>query len=427
MFLHHFGRPLAKAGFPFYFKKIFIIGDTSSWRDKPTLICANHPTGFFEPIIIGTALDFIDFRYITRGDSFQKPIYNWMLRSMGLVPIFRQSDGFEKLKKNTELLPEFSKLLSEKEKIIVFAEGSCKTLRQIRPLQKGLARIGFDAIKDYGTADIQIVPICCTYTDPHEKRSEAYINIGAPIPLSDYVAAHAENPAITISNLTRDLRLVMRKLIVNIDVEAREGLAQNFINLYVNTFPTKTLPVYDFRKTRRFSALQEIGQHVNDFSEDETTHWQKQTDAYFTKLKTLGLDDKIIAVPMQWNFSARLNLFLGYIPYLIGKYIHKPIMDYGDKYQAKVKRLEFKGPLYAVLMLGLGVGLYLTLLILSLFTHLKFLIGLAILMPFIGFYALQYNELRNKYLQKKVLDTLSPEVISALRTERAELLKVVFR
>ena len=427
MFLHHFGRPLAKAGFPFYFKKIFIIGDTSSWRDKPTLICANHPTGFFEPIIIGTALDFIDFRYITRGDSFQKPIYNWMLRSMGLVPIFRQSDGFEKLKKNTELLPEFSKLLSEKEKIIVFAEGSCKTLRQIRPLQKGLARIGFDAIKDYGTADIQIVPICCTYTDPHEKRSEAYINIGAPIPLSDYVAAHAENPAITISNLTRDLRLVMRKLIVNIDVEAREGLAQNFINLYVNTFPTKTLPVYDFRKTRRFSALQEIGQHVNDFSEDETTHWQKQTDAYFTKLKTLGLDDKIIAVPMQWNFSARLNLFLGYIPYLIGKYIHKPIMDYGDKYQAKVKRLEFKGPLYAVLMLGLGVGLYLTLLILSLFMHLKFLIGLAILMPFIGFYALQYNELRNKYLQKKVLDTLSPEVISALRTERAELLKVVFR
>jgi len=427
MFLHHFGRPLAKAGFPFYFKKIFIIGDTSSWRDKPTLICANHPTGFFEPIIIGTALDFIDFRYITRGDSFQKPIYNWMLRSMGLVPIFRQSDGFEKLKKNTELLPEFSKLLSEKEKIIVFAEGSCKTLRQIRPLQKGLARIGFDAIKDYGTADIQIVPICCTYTDPHEKRSEAYINIGAPIPLSDYVAAHAENPAITISNLTRDLRLVMRKLIVNIDVEAREGLAQNFINLYVNTFPTKTLPVYDFRKTRRFSALQEIGQHVNDFSEDETTHWQKQTDAYFTKLKILGLDDKIIAVPMQWNFSARLNLFLGYIPYLIGKYIHKPIMDYGDKYQAKVKRLEFKGPLYAVLMLGLGVGLYLTLLILSLFMHLKFLIGLAILMPFIGFYALQYNELRNKYLQKKVLDTLSPEVISALRTERAELLKVVFR
>jgi len=427
MFLHHFGRPLAKAGFPFYFKKIFIVGDTSSWRDKPTLICANHPTGFFEPIIIGTALDFIDFRYITRGDSFQKPIYNWMLRSMGLVPIFRQSDGFEKLKKNTELLPEFSKLLSEKEKIIVFAEGSCKTLRQIRPLQKGLARIGFDAIKDYGTADIQIVPICCTYTDPHEKRSEAYINIGAPIPLSDYVAAHAENPAITISNLTRDLRLVMRKLIVNIDVEAREGLAQNFINLYVNTFPTKTLPVYDFRKTRRFSALQEIGQHVNDFSEDETTHWQKQTDAYFTKLKILGLDDKIIAVPMQWNFSARLNLFLGYIPYLIGKYIHKPITDYGDKYQAKVKRLEFKGPLYAVLMLGLGVGLYLTLLILSLFTHLKFLIGLAILMPFIGFYALQYNELRNKYLQKKVLDTLSLEVISALRTERAELLKVVFR
>ena len=144
-------------------------------------------------------------------------------------------------------------------------------------------------------------------------------------------------------------------------------------------------------------------------------------------MKILGLDDKIIAVPMQWNFSARLNLFLGYIPYLIGKYIHKPIMDYGDKYQAKVKRLEFKGPLYAVLMLGLGVGLYLTLLILSLFTHLKFLIGLAILMPFIGFYALQYNELRNKYLQKKVLDTLSLEVISALRTERAELLKVVFR
>lgn len=427
MFLHHFGRPLAKVGFPFYFKKIFIIGDTNAWRNKPTLICANHPTGFFEPIIIGTALDFIDFRYITRGDSFQKPIYNWMLRSMGLVPIFRQSDGFEKLKKNTELLPEFSKLLSEKEKIIVFAEGGCKTLRQIRPLQKGLARIGFDAIKDYGTDDIQIVPICCTYTDPHKRRSEVYINIGEPIPLSNYVAAHAENPAITISNLTRDLRLVMRKLIVNIDNEAREPLAQNFINLYVNTFPTKTLPVYDFRKTRRFNALQEISQHVNNFTEEETAHWQTQTDAYFTKIKNLGLADKTLAVPMQWNFSARAQLVLGYIPYLIGKYVHKPIIDYGDKYQAKIKRLEFKGPLYAVLMLGLGVGLYLTLMILSFFTHLKFIMGLAILMPFIGFYALQYNELLDKYLQKKVLDKLPLDVITTLRNERAELLKVVFR
>ncbi len=427
MFLHHFGRPLAKTGLPFYFKKIFIIGDTSAWRNKPTLICANHPTGFFEPLIIGTALDFIDFRYITRGDSFQKPIYNWMLRSMGLVPIFRQSDGFEKLKRNTELLPEFSKLLSEKEKIIVFAEGSCKTLRQIRPLQKGLARIGFDAIKDYGTDDIQIVPICCTYTSPHEKRSEAYINIGAPIPLSDYVAAHAENPSITISNLTRDLRLLMRKLIINIDSEPREPLAQNFISMYVNSFPLPTLPTYDFKPTRRFKALQEIGQHVNNFTEDETAHWQSSTDTYFTKLKNLGLDDKTFAVSTQWDFAARTQLVLGYIPYLIGKYVHKPIMDYGDKYQAKVKRLEFKGPLYAGLMLGLGVGLYLFLFSISLFTHLKFIIGLAVFMPFIGFYALQYNELHNKYLQKKILDKLSPDVISALRTERAELLKVVFR
>ena len=427
MFLHHFGRPLAKTGLPFYFKKIFVIGDTKSWIDKPTLICANHPTGFFEPIIIGCALDFIDFRYITRGDSFQKPLYNWMLRSMGLVPIFRQSDGFEKLKLNADLMPEFSKLLSEKEKIIVFAEGSCKTVRQIRPLQKGLARIGFDSIKDYGTEDIQIVPICCTYTSPHEKRSEVFINIGEPIPLQNYVAAHAENPAKAISDLTRDLRLVMRKLIVNIDVETREPLTQNFINLYINTYPVPALPRYEYKNSRRLNALQEIGQHVNTFTEEEATQWEKRTNNYFEKLKSLNLDDKTIALPLQNNFSTRLSLLLGYIPYFISHYIHKPLRDYGDKYKAKVKRLEFKGPLYAGLMLGLGVGLYLFLLIVSLLTKVKFLIGLALLMPFIGFYALHYNELKARFSQKKVLDKILGDTITSLRTERAELLKVVFR
>ena len=126
-----------------------------------------------------------------------------------------------------------------------------KTIRQIRPLQKGLGRIGFDSIKDYGTEDIQIVPICCTYISPHEKRSEAFINIGDPIPLQNYVAAHEENPAKAISDLTRDLRLVMRKLIVNIEIETREPLTQNFINLYINTYPVSVLPRYEYKKDRK--------------------------------------------------------------------------------------------------------------------------------------------------------------------------------
>ena len=428
MNLYPLGKHLIGQAFNVYFRKIDYSGFENVPIGKPMLFSCNHPTGFFEPCLLACLTDGMAYSFLTRGDVFKKPFYRFFLEGLNMIPIFRFKDGFSNLKNNGALMDNIYKILSENKSVIIFTEGSTITVKRLRPLQKGLARMAFGSYDVYGDIDLHIVPVGISYTDPHRFRSEAMVQLGEAIPLSKYYETYKENNIKGVNHLTSDLKTAMRPLIVEIEKPENEELTENLFTLYRNSFPEPVFPIRQKSK-RRLMAHQEIANRINDLDETQLAALENRTKTYLSSLKEQGLDDFAIAQPWHANTKNTLTLIIGFIPFAIGWLGHLFIMWYAQKTRKeKVKYLEFEGPVMAATALGLTIVQYLVLILLSFIINHWAVYAFVFLLPFLGFYAILYRDMRQKYRLCKSLKTKITEGgVLALREEREAILKTVYR
>ena len=425
MKLYHIIRPLVNFSFKIYFKKIYHIGGQHIPQGKPVILSINHPTAFFEPTIMACVFPEHDFYFITRGDVFKKPFYRRILESLLMIPIFRFKDGFGALRQNEASLTEITRLLGEKQKIQIFSEGTTLTIKRLHPLQKGMARMAFDTYNKFGHIDLQIVPVGFTYSDPHHPRREVMIKVAEAIPLSNYYALHAQNPAKAINQLTTDVQNAMRPCLVHIEKDIDLSVAERLFTLYRNSFPQPVFPILSTSE-RWLLAHQEIADNLNQLADNQHLILEEKINNYLSTLQNKRLTDIAIAQPWHYNNKNTLVLFIGFIPFLIGWYGHALPNIYakyiGDK---KIDELEYKGPVRAGVAMILTVIQYFILLIIALIINHWAFWGFVIVLPFLGFYALNYVDMWKKYRACTALKALNTEGVLALRTEREAILKMV--
>lgn len=430
MKLYHFFRPLATLGYKIYFKKLYYVGAENIPKDKPVIFSVNHPTAFLEPTVLACTFWECDFYFITRGDIFKKPLYRKILESLLMIPIYRFKDGFENLRQNAAIMDQIRDMLSENKSIMIFSEGTTITAKRLHPLQKGMGRMAFSNYEKYGDLDLQIVPVGMTYCDPHAPRLEVMIKVGKPIPLSNYYDIHAENTAKAINKLTKDVEVAMRECLVHVAKKTDDDLADNLLLLYRNSFPQPTFPIFE-RGERRLLAQKEMIDNLNKMPENEHTTLNEKSDIYFTKLKTQGLEDIAIAQPYHARFKNLLALIIGFIPFLIGWYGHYLPNWYSRKIRReRVKAIEFDGPVTLGVAIGATVIQYLVLLIIGLIVWTWSFWLFVLVLPFLGFYSLLYNELWKNYKACSRLDKVAQSLggetyISGLRHEREDILRMV--
>lgn len=261
MKLYHIVRPLVTFAFKIYFKKIYHIGSENIPKDKPVILSINHPTAFFEPTIMACTFPEHDFYFITRGDVFEKDFFRRVCESLLMIPIYRFKDGFDNLRKNEASMNVITALLGEGKKIQIFSEGGTETIKRLRPLQKGMARMAFDAYKKHGHQDLQIVPVGLTYSDPHHPRREVMLKIGTAIPLSNYYDLYAQSSAKAINQVTADVQKAMRPCLVHVERDEDLVLSEQLFKLYRNTFPQTVFPIVQ-RSERRLLAHQEMADNL---------------------------------------------------------------------------------------------------------------------------------------------------------------------
>ncbi len=427
MDLYHLMRPILTWAFTFYFKKINYAGGENIPKNKPVILSVNHPTGFFEPMLLGCIFPEHNFYFITRGDFFRKPRKRWILMNAHLLPIYRFRDGFSEMKKNAETMENINKMLSENAQVMIFSEGTTETVRFLRPLQKGFARLAFDNYTTYGDLDLQIVPIGMSYSEPHLARTEVYAKIGTPISLSNYCDAYKQSVPRAVQQLTKDTENAMRALIIQIDYKARESVADKYFKLYTNTYPEPTYPVYK-KSARRLEAQQEIAHNINALSEPAFSVLTQRIDSYEQKLKMLNLRDTDIAAPPRIGLGILLTLIIGFIPYLLGKYLHIiPLTAAAWFRDKKVKLQAFKGPVYAAMVFAVAMVQYILLIVLA------FIIGKAsfwsviVAMPFLATIAVNYAQRLEQFFGYFRLRKVDATVKENLSEERKDLMKSVFR
>ena len=432
MKLYHVIRPLVTLAFKIYFKKIYHIGGENIPTNGPVILSINHPTAFFEPTVMACTFPEHDFYFLTRGDVFQKDIFRRIFESLLMIPIYRFKDGFDNLRKNEASLNLVTELLGEGKKIQIFSEGTTKTIKRLHPLQKGMARMAFDAYKKYGDQNLQIVPVGFTYSDPHHPRREVMIKIGVPIPLSNYYDLYAQNTAKGINQLTTDVQKAMRPCLVHVERDEDLVVSEQLFKLYRNSFPQSVFPIVQ-RSERRLLAHQEIADNLTQLDENQRLELGEKTSSYFSKLEKIGLNDLAIAQPWHGSLKNLLVLIIGFIPFVIGWFGHALPNIHGKKIQkTKVKYLEFEGPVRAGVSMVTMVIQYLLLFVMAIIVNHWAFWAFLFMLPFLGFYSLIYVDLLRNYTHCRRLKRLDTEgssdveiTLLFLRSERETLLKMV--
>ena len=425
MKLYHIARPLVTFTFKIYFKKIYHIGSENIPTDKPVILSINHPTAFFEPTIMACTFPEHDFYFITRGDVFQKDFFRRVCESLLMIPIYRFKDGFDNLRKNEASMNIITELLGEGKKIQIFSEGGTETIKRLRPLQKGMARMAFDAYKKHGDQDLQIVPVGFTYSDPHHPRREVMLKIGAAIPLSNYYDLYAQSPAKAINQVTADVQKAMRPCLVHVERDEDLVLSEQLSKLYRHSFPQTIFPIVQ-RSERRLLAHQEIADNLSQLNDNQRLELGKKTASYFSKLEKEHLNDLAVAQPWHASFKNLLVLIIGFIPFVIGWFGHGLPNLYAKKVRdTKVKYLEFEGPVRAAVSTGAMVIQYVILFVLAIIINNWAFWAFLFILPFLGFYSLIYVDLLRNFTYCQRLKRLNTEGVLALRSERETILKMV--
>lgn len=106
----------------------------------PLLIVANHPDSFLDAVILGAYYP-RKLHFLARGDVFRKPLYGFLLRSIGMIPIHRAREGREHLHLNEGTFQESVEVLRRGDGLLIFIEGICLLTHELQPFKKGATRI----------------------------------------------------------------------------------------------------------------------------------------------------------------------------------------------------------------------------------------------------------------------------------------------
>ena len=220
----------------FYFKKIEIHGLENIPAEGPVIFAANHQNAFLDAILIHIAQSRAPY-FLTRGDVFNKPTPNRILRSLNMRPIYRFRDGVSNIKKNKETFSECYKILETNRALGIFPEGNHDPKFRLRPLQKGCARIVYDTEKrNQFRLRIQTVPVGIQYYGNQHSRSDILIQFGTPIS-SHVFDEFKEDEKAYHQAYTKELASGMEALILHIPHENYDEVFDKWTNVRGNTWP----------------------------------------------------------------------------------------------------------------------------------------------------------------------------------------------
>ena len=192
-------------------------------KDASIIFAANHQNSFMDAIALIAAQSGRP-TWLTRANMFKTAIARFWLHALYMIPIYRTRDGLREVSKNQEIIKECIRLLNEeKQPIGIFPEGNHNLKYSLRPLQKGIARIAFDAAEQSDDVDkLYIVPCGFTYSDHTHFRTNLLVIMGEPIPVKPYYEQWKESTGKATRDLLNTVRVKLSEVMIHIEPENYE-------------------------------------------------------------------------------------------------------------------------------------------------------------------------------------------------------------
>lgn len=407
-----------------FFKHFFI-----NYKDfdlkRPTIIVSNHNNAFIDPIVFPTII-LPRIYFIVRGDIFNTPLKNWLLWNMGQIPMFRIRDGIDNVKKNEGSFQQTYDLLAKKQNILIFPEGDCVQEKRIRSLKRGTARMAFGAVLKHGwELDLQLLPMLNNYTYPKEFRTEIMVNVGEGILLSDYKQLYLENENKALAKLTNDIHFAMKELYIHINNKEDDELFEKIVILKRNDMPSGIIP-WRKKGNVRFDMEKRLANSINDSTIELKKELEEKTKTYFSTLEQYTISDASIKGITPNGMLGLFLTLLGFPLYTIGVLLNifqflfaKKIVD------EKIKQVTFQNSIRFGILLATNSLIALILIIALSNIHWLLAVLSPIALLLLAFYAINYHEYVQSWLETNRMNKVDSTVIKELKVMRAEILNTL--
>lgn len=150
--------------------------------NKPLLLLPNHHNALMDALLIAAYSKRSPY-FLTRSDVFTNRVVKSFFNLLRMLPIYRIRDGRDSLSKNLGIFDTCSRLLYNKEVILIFPEANHNIKRRVRPLSKGFTRILFNTLEKYPDLDVRLVPVGINYVNAAGFPDSVAFNFGRDMKL----------------------------------------------------------------------------------------------------------------------------------------------------------------------------------------------------------------------------------------------------
>ena len=303
-----------------YFRRQHIVGQNKVPQEGALIFVANHPSAFMDPLAVGLAVH-RELHFIAAGEYVGKGLKGKFFQNqLHMIPVFRPNTMPGETHKNKEMFEQCYAHLGQEKSLLIFPEGNSITERRLRSLKTGVARMAIGASKAHPEMPpVRIVPVGLNYSDPHQFRSDLYVQIGDPIDIEDYLKMEDEREAVR--ELTEEVAHELRSTLLHIEKEHHDDFLEQVEDIYqpelqdlLELEKDDLQGNHDLQKNI-IAALD----HFDQESPEEIEQFKSKVGTYNQGLKKLGISEISMKELRIGNppYSALLLLLLAPV-YLVG-------------------------------------------------------------------------------------------------------------
>jgi 1-acyl-sn-glycerol-3-phosphate acyltransferase len=216
--LYHLATLLLNLPTRIFIRKIHIDGEENFPSNKPVLLACNHPNSFYDGVVFEYFYKYSSKIFtLARGDAFNKPLPNYVLRSFRLLPIYRARDARADVarKRNSETNDEMYEIFRKNNCILIFPEGSAYPEKDLRSLKRGTGGLAVEMAKkgDF-ELDLYVVPTALNYSEFGTLRRTVHISYGKPISIKNLKEEIKTNERKVMSEITKHIEKSLKKMVV---------------------------------------------------------------------------------------------------------------------------------------------------------------------------------------------------------------------
>ena len=185
-FLYHYVNFVLKLSY----RSILQVGRENIPTDGAIIFAPNHTNTLMDALVVLT-MDHKPKVFVARADIFKNRKLAKILTFLKIMPIMRQRDGFQAVKKNQETIDKAVDVLKDKIPFCIFPAGTHLAKFSSLPLSKGIFKIAFQAHEQMPQVPLYIVPVGIRYGNHFRFRSTIRMEFGKPINVGAYLTENA--------------------------------------------------------------------------------------------------------------------------------------------------------------------------------------------------------------------------------------------